>query len=405
MRRFKLSLLATSLSALVVSSTSFAGAFQFYELGTPIIGTAGVGQAAVANDASTSYFNPAGMAQLPSSEYMLGSQLILPYNSFSKSSRTTFTGDNGGNAGGLVPGMTLYYVYNYSPKVKLGVSLNSPYAGGLNYDNGWAGRYFVQNITFYTVNLNPSISYLVNPWLSVGAGVDIEYANLSEEIALPIPDQPDGQADIKTDNFASGGNIGVMLTPYKTTKIGATFRSRITHNLRGNTTFARIPDSPSTSVGMVMPQNIIISIDQAVTNKFSLLGEVGWAAWSSMKDTVLHVDNYSLSVPRKWNDTYRLGLAGQYHYTQNLLLQLGGSFDSSPTNASHRLPDLPMDRQIRLGAGLMYAMTKAVQLGFSYEYINFGHANINQNTPIGALVGSYERNYGNVAQFSINVAV
>src|SRR5579883_692537 len=111
------------------SQSVLAAAFQFYELGTPIVGTADVGQAVV-NDASSSYFNPAAMALLPQSEFMLGSEVLLPYTNFSKNpNRTTITGDNGGNAGALSSGIALFYAYHYSPQLKLGINLTSPYGG------------------------------------------------------------------------------------------------------------------------------------------------------------------------------------------------------------------------------------------------------------------------------------
>src|SRR5579872_1795258 len=101
MKNFRSSLLISSIASLMFSNTGFAAAFQFYELGTPIIGTAGVGQAAVATDASTSYFNPAGMSQLSNSQFMLGSQALLSYNHFAANNQTTIVGNNGGNAGGM----------------------------------------------------------------------------------------------------------------------------------------------------------------------------------------------------------------------------------------------------------------------------------------------------------------
>lgn len=403
-RLFRLSIYSSAfVAALTLNTNTYAAAFQLYEQGTPFIGTAMVGQAAETSDASTSYYNPAAMAYLPGSAFMLGSQVILPYTNFSPSSRTTFTGDNGGNAGSLMPGMSLYYVMAVSPQFKLGISFTAPYGGNLSYDDGWVGRYFVQDITFYTLDLNPAISYLVNDWLSLGAGVTVEYANLYQTVALPISGGSDGQANIKADNVSPGVNLGAMVTPYPTTKVGIAFRSRITHDLRGNTTFLNIPNQPSTSTSMVMPQNLTISLDQGMGEKFNLLAELGWASWSAMKNTVLDVSSYSLTVPLEWNNTYRIGLGGQYHATQAFMLQAGASFDSSPTSASHRLPNLPMDRQIRIGAGMVYDIIKAVQLGFSYEYINMGNANINHNTPIGNLVGSYSRNYMNIFQASVNV--
>lgn len=405
MRYFRLTSLWLATSALLFSSPLFAAAFQFYELGSPIIGTAAVGQAVVANDASISYYNPAGMARLSHSQYLLGTQLIVPTISFSKSSRTTISGNNGGNAGSLTPGVGFFYVYNYAPQLKLGVSLTTPYAGMLNYNDGWVGRYTVQYLQLYALDLNPALAYQVNPWLALGVGASIEYANLQQTVALPIPGYPlvDGQVNLKVSSFAPGFNVGVMLTPTEVTKVGLTFRSRITHDLKGDVTFLRLSVQPNASTSMVMPQNMIASISQDINKRFSVLGEAGWAAWSAMKNTVVDVDGFSSTTQMNWHDTYRLGIGGRFLATDALLLQAGASFDSSPTTSSLRLPDLPMDRQIRVGVGLIYALHSAAKLGFSYEYINFGNANINTSSPQGMLVGSYARNFANVFQASINV--
>lgn len=404
MKHFRPSLLITSIASLLMSTSIHAASFQLYELGTPIIGTAGVGQAAVASDASISYYNPAGMAQLQDSQFMLGSQLLLPYNYFSKSHRTTILGDSGGgNAGTLTPGVDMYYIHSISPRLKFGVSLTSPYGGWLTYTNGWVGRFVVQEVQFYTLDLTPAFAYQINKWLAVGGGVTMEYINLHETVAIPIMPLVDGQITIKVDNTNSGLNLGALLTPTPTTKVGVVYRSLITHELRGKTTFLRIPFTPSTSTKMVMPQNVILSAAQNLTNQFTLLGELGWANWSTMHNTILKIARFTSTTPRNWHDTYRIGLGGQFKVNPTLLLQAGASYDSSPTNASHRLPDLPIDRQVRIGAGLIYNVIKAVQLGFSYEYLNLGNANINNFSSDGALVGSYARNYVNVFQASINV--
>lgn len=389
--------------SLLLSGTVHAAAFQFYELGAPIAGTAAVGQAVLPNDASVAYFNPALMTQLQSNALMLGSQFILPYTNFSKNSRTTFSGDNGGNAGSLTPGVDLYYVYRYSQRMRLGVSLTSPYGGMLNYTDGWVGRFIVQGVNFYTINLNPSIAWEFNKYLSAAFGAAIEYANLDETIALPYLPDNDGQANVKVSNTAGGVNAGILITPSTATQIGLAWRSRITHSFTGNTTFLRISDNPSTSTQLIMPQNVILSLSQLVTNRFKLVGELGWANWSAIKDTPVTIFGYTASTVRDWNNTWRAGLGGQYFYTPQLTLQAGASYDSSPSGSAHRQPDLPMDRQIRVGAGLMYTLIKAVKLGLSYEYINLGHANINNSSPLGTLSGSYWRNFANVFQASLNI--
>jgi long-chain fatty acid transport protein len=403
MRRIRLSLLATSISALLFSPASFAAAYQLYELGTPIIGTAGVGQAVVDDDASASYFNPAGMANLKSSQFMVGSQLLSPYVKFSPGSQTTISGDNGGNAGQLTPGLGMYYVYNLSQKLKLGLSLTQPYGGELDYADGWVGRYQVQTTQFYALDLNPALAYKINNKVSVGAGVTVEYVNLQETVALPFIPILDGQVNIKADNVAPGFNLGALFTPQKSTRVGITYRSRINHNLHGNLTFLRIAVSPSVATRLIMPQTVTASISQDVSRQFTLLGEVGWANWAQMKDASLTVAGFTANTPINWNNTYRLGVAGQFKCTQAIMLQAGGSFDSSPTSASLRLPSLPFDRQVRVGAGVVYNVNRAAKIGLSYEYLNFGRANINNTSSVGVLQGSYPRNYANTLQASINV--
>jgi long-chain fatty acid transport protein len=122
-----------------------------------------------------------------------------------------------------------------------------------------------------------------------------------------------------------------------------------------------------------------------------------------MVNTAVSVLGFTATIPQHWHDTYRLGLGGQYQYKPFLMFQLGGSYDSSPTSSSRRLPALPMDRQVRAGAGVVYTIAQVVKLGLSYEYINFGNAAINNTSNQGILSGSYTRNYANVLQASLNV--
>jgi len=391
------------LGALTISAQANAAAFQLYEIGAPILGTAAVGQAANTADASTAYFNPAGMAFLPTTEFMLGSQIVIPTVNFTTEADNAIPGDNGGNAGTLTPGMSVFLAYQLSPDFKCGVSVTTPYGGSLTYNDGFVGRYVVQTTLFYTINLNPSVAYRVNDWLGVAAGVSLEYMDLHQTVALPSPGLADGQLDIKADNYAAGFNAGVMFTPTSATKIGVAYRSQITHNLKGNLTFLRINPVPDIGTKIVMPQNVIASLSQDFSCGLTLLAEAGWANWSSMQDTILNLRNLAVVTPRHWRDTFRLGLGGQYPLTPSMTLQAGISYDSSPTSADLRLPDMPMDQQLRIGTGAILTVTDAVKLGFSYEYMNLGNADIKATTTNGLLSGSYDRNYSNTLQVSVNI--
>lgn len=396
--------LALPILSTFLATPVFAAAFQLYELGTPVIGTAGVGQAAIAMDASTAYFNPAGMTQLSATQFLLGSEIIIPDVHFKKNNDNTTTGNNGGNASPLTPGVGMYFVYSATPSIKLGASLTSPYDGFLTYNDGWAGRYMVQNTQLLTMNLNPSAAYKINQWLSIGVGAAIEYAGLYQTVALPYQPNNDGQITVKVHDYSPGYNAGLLLTPYQQTKIGIAYRSRILHTMHGNLTFLRIPETPSVTTAITMPQNVIVSLAQVIGQRFTLLGEAGWSNWATMDKNVLNVDGVNATTILDWRNTYRLGLGGQYNLNSVIKLQAGASYDSSPTDSEKRTPNLPMDRQVRVGTGAIFMLNRFAQLAVSYEYINFGNAEINNGSAYGGvLAGSYAENYANVVQASINI--
>lgn len=384
----------------------YAAAIQVYEFGTPTLGLAAVGQS-VTQNASASYLNPAAMSALDSSELMLGSELIVTRTRFRPNTFNTFRGNDGNNAGGLLPGLAIFSVLETSmPELKFGLSLASPFAGSLNYNDGWVGRYFVQTINLITLDLNPSISYAINDQFSLGGGVLIEYAQLNETIGIP-PDRTfgisDGQSDLRLRKTTPGFNLGLYFQPCCETKFGIAYRSKMHHRLRGKSTFLSLRIEPHLFSILKLPQGVIGSVSHDVTECWTVLGELGWSNWHTFNSTVIHIDDVTLTIPRNWKDTYRVGAASQFKVLPTLLFQLGASFDSSPTNAKLRLPDLPVDKQLRLGTGIVYTTLDCVELGLNYSFIHFGKAAIFHETRLGTLSGKYKKNIGNFFGLSLNV--
>jgi long-chain fatty acid transport protein len=384
-----------------------AAAFQLYELGTPIMGTAAVGQAAAITDASTAYFNPAAMTLLPTSEFMLGGQLIVPQIHFQANSANTIAGNNGGGAGLLATGIGTFYVRKFSPNLYLGASFSLPAVGVLDYNDGWVGRYAVQNVSFLAMGFNPVIAYKVNDNFSIGGGVTIYYSQLDETIAIPFPPPlADGQIEADSLNdVATQFNMGFLITlPKSQTRIGVAYRSKVTFNLQGTTRFLRLPVTPTISSQIILPHNVIVSLYQPITNKFAIVADGGWAKWSDMQSTPIQIGGLvSVAIPRNWKNTWRAGIGGQYYLTHALMVQSGVSFDSSPTNAMFRLPDLPMDKQLRIATGLVLHVNDKISLASSYEYADFGKAAINDVRAFpGTLAGNYSVNRNHFIQISIN---
>jgi len=390
--------------AFFVIPSSFAAGYQLYELGTPIMGTAGVGQAAVNDDASASYFNPAVMPDLDSSQVLVGGMIFIPKIQFSKDGNTTISGNNGGKAGVISPGLGSFFAYRYSPNIYFGINLASPAVGILDYSEGWVGRYSVQNTSFLTIGLNPSLALKVNEVLSVGAGFTLYYSQLEQTIAVPLT-MGDGQIELDNlQDYSSQFNLGFLLTiPNSKTKVGLMYRTQSNFNLKGEARFLRLATTPSIKTQLKLPQNIIVSIKQPMGRKFNLLIDGGWGQWSVMQSTPVRIGGFINGVtPRNFKDTWRAGVGGQYQLMPNVKLQAGFSYDSSPTTANDRLPDLALDQQKRFGIGTIIDFNKHLSLASSYEYSNLGKARINSTGLAGVLSGYYSKNYAHFIQISIN---
>jgi long-chain fatty acid transport protein len=165
---------AAALGSALGGTPAVAGGLGLYEVGSPDLGTASAGRAALAADASTAWGNPAGMTRLDGAHVLFGLQPIIVTSEFDPGSQTTTPGTDGGNAGGFVPAGGLYGVYSILPELKVGASLNSYVGGSLNYDDDWVGRYYTTEAEILTFNLNPVIAYRVLPWLSLGAGFSVQ---------------------------------------------------------------------------------------------------------------------------------------------------------------------------------------------------------------------------------------
>src|SRR5580765_7356336 len=87
------------------SSSVWAGGAYVYELGTPDLGTAAAGRAALAQDASTVVGNPAGMIRLDRSQLTTTLFTILPTMDFNRDPGTTVSGGNGFRPGTSIPSL------------------------------------------------------------------------------------------------------------------------------------------------------------------------------------------------------------------------------------------------------------------------------------------------------------
>jgi long-chain fatty acid transport protein len=415
-----------------------AAFFQLAENSPAGLGNAFAGGAAVAEDASTVWYNPAGMSRLPGRQTAVGAHVILYSAEFSKTSATlsstlgggAISGGNGGELGrtGFVP--NAYYTQQIDDRLSLGLGVNAPFGLVTDYDDGWVGRYHADRSQVKTINVNPSASYRVNDRLSLGAGFNIQrikavltnaldYGSICAVVpgvqGCEAPGALDGNARVEADNTAFGFNLGLLWQAGADTRLGLAYRSKIAHKLQGSSTLtAPSPAAAATAAAIgisssavqayvTLPETISVSAFHQLNNEWAIMGDVTRTRWSRFPELRIDfLDNAQSDsvVTFALEDVNRYSIGATYSPGGNWSYRMGVAFDDSPTpSAEFRSARLPDDDRtwLALGASHRYSETMSVDLSFVHIRVddaeinkNAGTSPANENFLRGNLVGSYE---------------
>src|SRR6185295_13074679 len=191
----------------------------------------------------------------------------------------------------------------------------------------------------------------------VSAGAQVQYAKgtLSNQIdfgtigfvnGVPgsAPGAQDGFAEYTADDWAFGYVLGALWTPSPNVSIGASYRSKIEHDLRGTVDFSL----DSAGVGAVLsalsgafvdsrartdltlPAVASLGASIALSPEVSLLAEVGHTQWSELRELRVRFvnpfqpDNLQLY---DWKDTWLGAVGVRYQPSADWVIRAGVAFD------------------------------------------------------------------------------
>ncbi len=286
----------TGTALLLWSSGLFAaaGGLAFPEQGGPISGTAQAGQAAVARDASTAWLNPAGLTRIDKTQLLVGAQIIDLSAEFNPDSRTTTTGSDGGNAGGSFPGGSFYLAVPVNQRLTAGFSFTAPYGLPLEYKSDWVGRSYATELDLLTINIEPSLGYKVNDWVSIGIGIDFQYADFEQKMIVPAG-PVDLNVAIDGDSWEIGASLGILIEPSATTRYGLIYRTEMGHDLEGD---LKTIVNRQVSASQTIPQSLTFSAYHELDPRWAVLADVGWTDWSAFDRTVININGPAAQLER-----------------------------------------------------------------------------------------------------------
>jgi len=415
---------STAIASSFFSSSVQAAGFQLIENSARGQGNAFAGAAATANDASTVWFNPAGMTKLKNKQISVVGHIIVPNSEFTNDGSTDGLGnllsgaDDEGGSTALVG--NFYWVTDVGA-TKFGLGVTTPFGLTTEYNDNWIGRYHAVKTAMSTINFNPSIAREVTDKLSIGGGINILLADIELTSAvdfgslLGAPQQVDGFADLTADNltfneFAWGINLGMTYDFTKETRLGIAWRSEVEVAAEGKAKFS-VPAAAAPVLGsgafqdtrlqakVTLPQSLSVSVKHGMGD-VTLLADVSWIGWSSFEELRIQYANPfqpDSVTTEAWEDTFRYSIGADYKLNKKMTLRTGIAYDESPIpDPQHRTPRIPGNDRTWLSFGMTYEMSPALIMDIGYSHLFVRDAKIDHTlessqSPLNAtLAGNYE---------------
>ena len=381
-----------------------ASGFRLLEQNASGLGNAYAGTAASAEDASTAFFNPAGMSLLPGRSFATSLVALRPSVKFSDGGSTSTLGpdllgrDEGGDAGSWAYVPALYYVHTLSPSWAVGLGVNAPFGLKTEYDPSWIGRFQATRSEVVTQAITPVVSYRIFDGLSVGFGFRAQRADAELRTAVD-PRDPTGtvEAVVRGDDWGFGVSAGVLWQVTAATRVGLAYQSQIKHTLTGNLT-TPIGVTP-VQADVTLPDVVTLGAVHQVTPRWELLADVAWINWSTFdRVEVVSRDSGAIisSSPQNWHDSWRAALGVSYKPGDRWKLRAGAAYDDSPVPDRFRTARIPDGTRVWLAVGLQYRVLASGTVDIGYAHLFLMDPSINRTEPIGStgltttLRGEYE---------------
>lgn len=334
-------------------------------------------------DASTIFYNPAGMSRMNGIQ-AYGSILAImpsvkyvqtPTGGYSyESKQQTFTPFNVYVGGSILK----------NKRLGVGLGVYTPFGSGLKWDDNWTGRYVNRSIYLQSIFFQPTVSYRVSDMVSIGAGFVYATGKVDLKQAIPVQDASgnDGSAELKGNANGTGYNIGIHVKANERLQFGLTYRSQVKMKVDDGDANFNVASSlagefPNTSFSTSLPLPEVLSVGVGykfckrwfVQADFNL---VGWKAYDTLRfDYAQTTDQLqNTRTPRLYKNTlaYRAGVC--YKASESVSLMLGGAYDASPVRDGYVSPELPDANRWVLTGGLTYRPMSKLTIMAAVEYVS-----------------------------------
>src|SRR5438093_229194 len=316
-----------------------AAGFQVNEQSARGLGSAFAGDAAAAEDASTIFFNPAGMTRLSGTQFVSSGFVIKPTGNFH---------NEGSRLNSAVGGIC---------------QLNAPRLGLPPQACVSVSGLRPQRVDGFT-------AFRGDDWnASYNVGV----------LLSPLDATRIGLAYRAYTHHRLGGSASFLIPK----------KAAILQRLSG-----ALVDTDG-NAALDLPDRVALSGFHQLTARWALLSDITWTRWSQFDQLVFNFENPkqpTIVQPERWKDSFRYSVGTRYEPTRQWSFRLGAAYDETPIpDDAHRTARIPDADRIWASFGIGFRFSDRMRFDFGYAHLFALAASARNPDPISdnVQVGSY----------------
>ncbi len=332
-------------TALLAGVLAQAGGFRVSLQGVKQLAMAHT--SAHAEDASVTFFNPAGMSFIPA-------KLSIAAGGFGAKSSVTYqnlsTLESFDTNNPLGTPLYAAIAYRVLDNVSVGFNFSTPFGSTIEWPSDWAGREIVQRLELKAFYFQPMISFKLAPWASVGGSYIYAKGSVNWDKAVT---QLGGSLNL-TDDKASGSGFGLgfYLRPTEKLDVSIAYRSPIDMEAENGVVSFDISPALYPNLGLdatgkdsfkaTLPlvDEYTVGVTYKLTPKWLISGDFNYSGWDRYNKLTLDFANAPIGnqpndptilvSPKNFKNTQTWRVGTQYQINDMFAARAGYYYDESP---------------------------------------------------------------------------
>lgn len=416
----------TALGTILAAANADAAGFLLREQSVAGMGNAFAGATAGAEDASYSFYNPAGIVRQGDQVSFNATAIVGHVKGEAALGYTPITGKPAAYDSKMnhpvnkiiLPSVATTKAIDENNSI--GLSLSAPFGLVTDYSPMWAGANHgtLSDLSIY--NLTTMYAHRFQNKLNLGGGIVVQYADATLKNGVMHNPPSAGYAMMTTNAKLTGDAtdvgyiLGALYEYSDDTRFGMAYRSQINHKLKGHIAFAG--QSPTLAAYSLVNQSITaklttpalwtMGVYHDLNDKWTVMAEAQKTFWSSFDDLTIKGTRRAtpLSVTNEdWKDAWFYSIGASYKIDEQWKLRFGLAFDQTPVTEGTRTPRIPDSDRYWYSTGVEYKYNDKLTLnaGYSFIYAESSTVNLKGEGADAERGGLYARYKGNIHLFGL----